>query len=321
MNIRPYIRNTLIAGALAVSLFFAAVAVLLSAPDSRDAALVKVRIEEGQGLRGVARSLKSAGVIRSEFVFTVYVVFAGQQADLKAGLYNLSRDQSTPKVAAALSGGLSESEDAVVTIPEGMNIWETDARLAAAKLIPLGALAGEYLHKEGHLFPDTYRFKPGTSVEDIVRKMEHNFYEKTGNRGDLEVIVGSMLEKEARSADDMALVSGIIQKRMELGILLQIDATVAYGWCLRTAGLGRPCEVTQAPIVTEIKVDGPYNTYTNKGLPAGPISNPGLKALKAAANPQESDYLYYLSTRDGSKMIFSKTAAEHAANRRKHLGL
>ena len=105
---------------------------------------------------------------------------------------------------------------------------------------------------------------------------------------------------------------------------LQIDATVIYGACRRKMAeikFTKNCEVTfQGPAI-EIKIDGPYNTYTRKGLPPGPISNPGLKAIEAALNPTASNYLYYLSTRDGSQMIYSKTAGEHVANRRKYLGI
>ena len=81
------------------------------------------------------------------------------------------------------------------------------------------------------------------------------------------------------------------------------------------------CDVSQVPVGAEIKIDGPYNTYTRAGLPPAPIANPGIITIQAALNPAKSDYLYYLSTRDGSRIIFSKTAAEHAANRRKYLGI
>jgi UPF0755 protein len=149
--------------------------------------------------------------------------------------------------------------------------------------------------------------------------MERNFIEKTGVRSDMQIITASMLEKEAKTPEDMAMVAGIMKQRMDIGMRLQIDATVGYGWCLRIAP-NRPCDVTQAPIATEIKVDGAYNTYTRVGLPLGPISNPGEQALSAAANPKVSEYFYYLSTRDGSQIIYSKTLDEHLRNRAKYLG-
>ena len=101
---------------------------------------------------------------------------------------------------------------------------------------------------------------------------------------------------------------------------LQLDATVAYGACLRRFLINeKNCDVTQIGVANEIKIDSAYNTYTRAELPRGPISNPGMAAIRAAKNPKSSDYLYYLSAKDGTT-IFAKTSAEHEANRRKYLG-
>lgn len=127
-----------------------------------------------------------------------------------------------------------------------------------------------------------------------------------------------MIEKEVRNERDMRLVSGIIRKRIKIGKPLQLDATVSYGVCLPKWEDGKYCDVSLANIVDNIPRESAYNTYKRKGLPAGPISNPGLDSLKAALNPEKSDYLYYLNTRDGTT-IFSKTASEHEANRRKYI--
>ena len=134
----------------------------------------------------------------------------------------------------------------------------------------------------------------------------------------------SILEKEARSEEDMRLVAGIIRNRLAKKMPLQIDATVSYGACLRRFVAGnfkKDCDVTQMPVGAEIRIDSEYNSYMRSGLPVGPIANPGITAIQAVLNPQSSDYFYYLSTRDGSQMIYSKTATEHAANRRKYLGI
>lgn len=283
--------------------------------------IAEVTIAEGESLSQIAAALESAGAIRSNTAFVLYVKLLGRQSDLKAGTYVLTRSLNTHQVMSIIADGRSVSTDVVVLIPEGLNIWEIDERLAVAGLIKEGDLAKNYPHKEGHLFPDTYRFAPDASLKEIVDMMEKNFIAKTGVKSDIAIIVASMLEKEARAASDMALVSGIIQKRMDMGMLLQLDATVGYGWCLkRFSQTGKNCDVTQAPIANEIKIDGPYNTYKRTGLPQGPIANPGSNALKAAANPKASDYLYYLSTRDGSQIIYSKTYEEHLRNRSKYLG-
>lgn len=304
---------------------------------------IKVVIEEGQGSQAIAQILKENGLIRSELAFLAYVKLGGEEGNLKAGKYNFSGRLDVPDVAYILVNGLSESEDIRLLVSEGFNIWEIDKRLVSLGLIKEGEFSSQYYIEEGYLFPDTYRLNQllATSSYELPaslrKRMADNFDEKAGelfanlSKEEREkiIIVASMLEKEARTEKDMKLVAGIIYKRLELGMLLQIDATVVYGAC-RWQFISQVedpksriqnCDVTFQGVAREIKIDGAYNTYTRKGLPPGPISNPGLNAIYAAINPTKSDYLYYLSTRDGSQMIFSKTPGEHAANRRKYLGI
>ncbi|MDP3697075.1 MAG: endolytic transglycosylase MltG, partial [Candidatus Taylorbacteria bacterium] len=137
-----------------------------------------------------------------------------------------------------------------------------------------------------------------------------------------QLIIASMLEKEVREPQDMALVAGIIYKRLELGMLLQIDAAVTYGACLeraRNQSIYGFCDVSQIGVANFLDIDSPYNLYLRSGLPAGPISNPGEEAIKAALNPEKSDYLFYLSAKSDGRTIFSRTAAEHERNRVKYL--
>jgi UPF0755 protein len=190
-------------------------------------------------------------------------------------------------------------------------------------------------------------------VSQVLEKMKDNFNKQIalnfpnliGPDGKIKdpaklknaVIVASMLEKEVRSEKDMRLVAGIIKKRLALGMKLELDATVAYGVCFGPAlapksqnveALIAPvktsvpvlayCDVSQADIVDNLKVDSLYNSYTRKGLPTGPISNPGLQAISAALNPLPSQYLYYLSAKDGTT-IYAKTGAEQERNRVKYL--
>lgn len=301
---------------------------LIYSPVNRsDTNPAEIIIGSGDGLQIIADKLTVADLIRSKFLFVGYVKLRGQEDELKAGRYIFSKSLNIPILVSLIVGGRSEPDDLIVTIPEGFNIWGIDKRLVELGLITMGQVSNQYLYKEGYMFPDTYRFDKKTSAENIVNRMEENYFIKGGIRSDEILIIASLLEKEAKTKEDMELVAGIIKKRLELGMLLQIDASVAYGWCLKETALKdfkdfkAFCDVTQAPLVLEIKIDGPYNTYTRKGLPIGPISNPGLKAIRAALNPQPSDYLFYLSTRDGSQIIYSKTSAEHTANRRKYLGL
>ena len=276
-------------------------------------------IKEGSGLSEVAGNLKSEDLIRSKYIFIFYTLALGQDKNLKAGKYNLPAKISIHDILYILSEGLSEHDDVEVTIPEGMNVWEIDKVFSASGLTKSGEFANVAVGLEGQLFPDTYKFKKDATVEDIIERMTSNFSSKTKDVYSEDLIIASMLEKEAKTKEDMELVAGVIHRRLGLDMLLQIDATVAYGACLKTPS-NRLCDVTLVGIANELKIDGPYNTYQRKGLLPGPISNPGLQAIQAAQNPKKSDSLYYLSTRDGSQIIYSKTADEHLRNRKKYLG-
>ncbi len=289
-------------------------------------------VEAGWGGGKIASELERAGLIRSTFAFILITNWTRTGDRLKAGTYLLSSDMSARQIAERIAAGDAVSDDISVTVPEGMNVWEIDKLLASKSLIESGSFARIYHSQEGTLWPDTYRFDVSLASRShqfgdaraIGSVMVDEFKNRAIGAPPDELIIASMLEKEAKQKEDMQLVAGIIARRRQLGMPLQIDATVAYGWCLarwlpmNSLAL---CDVTQAPLATQVKVDGPYNTYTRKGLPVGPISNPGETALWAAAHPTASEYLYYLSTRDGSKLIFAKTAAEHLANRAKYLGL
>lgn len=314
--------------AVALTIVFSLVVAfgLLMPPDLGDTTPVPFAVESGEGLAAIAQSLSDAGLIRSRFLFMLYVRANGDESRLQAGTYQFSRAQPLVGIARAIARGLADL-DITVVIPEGSNLWEVDKRLADAGLITEGEFARAYLHKEGRLFPDTYRFAKEAALEDIFSKIEENDTKKVGVRSDIGgirgVIIASLLEKEAKQPEDMAIIAGIIEKRLELGMPLQVDASVAYGWCLKEFQRrpSRDCDVTRAPIAAEISIDGPYNTYRRTGLPRGPVSNPGLVALQAAANPKESSYLFYLSSRDGGEIVYAETLAEHERNRAKYLGL
>lgn len=315
-------------------------------PGASDSPPREFVIQEGDGLSKVARLLAEENLVRSRYPFLLYAVAVGEEKGLQAGKYLLSENMSMAEVVRILSEGLAEHDDLVVTIPEGFNAWEIDQRLAETGLIKAGDFFAKAQALEGQLFPDTYRLKKNQEsgvmnqgeelIKELLGKMRENFEEKAGKISREQLIVASMLEKEVQKQEDMALVAGIIYRRLELGMLLQIDASVAYGACLQQmqsdnaklknfrkdleneAFLSWGCDVTEVNLIKWIKIDGPYNTYMRSGLPVGPISNPGYKAINAALLPQSSDYLYYLSARDG-QTVFSKTAGEHERNRAKYL--
>ncbi len=310
---------------LAIALCLGVAQWQLSPLRSGAATTIKCEIPSGFGARAIAGRLASCGLIRNSLAFELYARLTGQASHLQAGTYVLTPAQSIPDIIGIIAGGRALSTDITVVLPEGMNTWEVAATLQQAGLVKEAAVfARSALANEGKLFPETYRFAPDTATADIVVRLMDTFASHVAGTTRDQLIIASMLEKEAKSREDMALVSGIIARRMALGMPLQIDATVAYGACVRIFQLqssNKLCDVTQIGVANELKIDGPYNTYTRKGLPADPIANPGDNALYAAAHPQASDYLYYLSTRDGSKIIYSKTLAEHLKNRAKYLGL
>ena len=232
----------------------------------------------------------------------------------------------------------------VVTIPEGFSLSEIEKRLAGAGIVSAqnlptlkikdfknfsGTSSYDFLNDapdeaslEGFLFPDTYRFWPESLAEVIVKKFLDNFDRKLVPewRAEIErqnkkiydvVIMASLIEKEVKSDKDRALVSGILWKRFDKGMKLDVDFTICY----IKSRENKEC----LPITAEDKkTNSPYNTYLYKGLPPTPISNPGEAALKAAIFPEVSPYWYYLSTPEG-KTIFSRTLEEHNMARRRYL--
>ena len=293
----------------------------------------------GQSAKTIAENLKSAGLIDNPFVFRLYVFLALGQYALKSGEYELSPAMPVRDIADTIViGGTNE---VLVTIPEGFTLGQIEERLVAAKLVKPGEIVNykfianippllsgkpKFTSLEGYLFPDTYRFfsaQGGSasggkdSLSDIVSKMIANLDAKltpdlktaikNSSRGVYEILtMASLIEKEVKSDTDREIVSGILWKRLKAGVPLQIDATLVY--------------ITGRQIIYEAdkKINSPYNTYFYRGLPKGPIANPGLSAIRAAIYPKNSVYWYYLSAKDG-KTIFSRTLEEHNYNKAKYL--
>lgn len=291
--------------------------------ESQSEEKVEFVISKGDSSAKVARLLAEHDLVRNRFFFIFYVLATGQEKKFQAGRYQLSRAMNIPHIVGLFSKGLAESDDMVVVIPEGLNIFEIEQKLNISGLVSLGEFFTEARKQnmEGYLFPDTYRFAKDETIQNLIKKMRANFEAKVSKKPNYEqLIVASMLEKEVRDPRDMALVAGIIYKRLELGMLLQIDASVTYGACLvLVESAYRFCDVSKIGVINFLDQDSPHNTYLHSGLPAGPISNPGEEAINAALNPALSDYLFYLSAKSDGRTIFSRTAVEHERNRAKYL--
>jgi UPF0755 protein len=213
--------------------------------------------------------------------------------------------------------------EVTVTIPEGVTSREIDRLLAEAGVTPAGAVLAiaERDEREGYLFPDTYRFHPNSDPEQVVARLLATWEEKAapileGQPGDAfeHVIVASLLEREVPDPADQRVVAGIIEKRLEVGMPLQVDATICYIKALESEGV--PCYPISAVDLTNAS---PYNTYLYRGLPPGPIGNPGASALSASIDAQASPYWFYLSDPATSRTIFSATNEEHERNKDRYL--
>lgn len=196
-----------------------------------------------------------------------------------------------------------------VTIPEGFTLVQIAKRLEGFGMFPAEDFLKTASGEEGFLFPDTYEFFKESSPEAVVRKMKENFSKKVGAKISRDVIImASLLEEEASSERDRKIISGILWKRIEAGLPLQVDATLTYV----TGRASR--ELTEE----DLNLSSPYNTYKILGLPLGPISNPGLQAIEAALNPEPSPYWFYLSDKNGD-IHYAKNFEEHKLNKEKYL--
>ena len=286
---------------------------------------VRVSIPTGASVTEIGDILEEAGVIDGAFFFRTRVTLDGSRGDLKPGNYELKEDMSYGAAIDALSEG-PPSDIVTVTIPEGLS------RQEITPIVKEAGLSGSYRKAsassrridlrrykasgaeslEGFLFPATYELKAGASAKDLVDKQleafENAFAEvdlskarrKNLTKYDV-LIIASMVEREAGVAKDRPLIASVIYNRLSAGIPLGIDATIRFA-------LGNWDE----PLTeSELASDTPYNTRTNSSLPPGPIGNPGIESIKAAADPADTDYLYFVVKPCGEgEHAFSETDAE-----------
>jgi len=263
-------------------------------------------IEKGTGLAEISGKLKKEGFIKNKYAFALYARSLGKSKKIKYGKYLFNEPVSVFSLISRLAKGEFGFKPIKVTITEGLTIKEISELFGGFENFDKKEFLEKTEKLEGYLFPDTYLFLPFAETEQIIGTMTDNFKKKAGDVGKDIVIMASLIEKEVPDSDDRKIVSGILWKRLELGMALQVDAVFPY------------ITGKQKVLLEDLKIDSPYNTYLNKGLPPGPISNPGLDAIDAARNPKESPYLYYLSGKD-SKTHFAKTFSEHLRNKEKYL--
>jgi len=311
-------------------LFFIFARSQINTPLSLDKTEKAFVIEKGEGLKEISQNLEKSGLIKQAFWFKFYVLTKGWAARLQAGEYYLTPSLNIPQISEKIIKGEVISPEVTVTIPEGFTLKQIDARLAKLGLIQSREFIDLNISQfpdfkfqaaslEGFLFPDTYRFSMGATKQEIAEKMFDNFNKKLtedlknkiikqGKTIEQIIIMASLIEKEVRTDEDRQIVSGIFWKRLNNKYPLQSCATIAY---ILSVDKWRYS-------VEDTKVNSPYNTYQNIGLPIGPINNPGISAIKAAAYPQYTDYNFFLSKPSG-ETVFSRTLEEHNENKAKYL--
>ncbi|MFA5009251.1 MAG: endolytic transglycosylase MltG [Candidatus Paceibacterota bacterium] len=308
-------------------------------------------IQKGQNATEIAFALAKTKLIQDPYPLLAYLYATGNYKNIKAGQYVLNSKMTGQQISEEIIKG--QSSEIKLTIIEGWDLAQIAQYLQGkgfGKESDFYSLAGspaqtygqnsnlsenifqysksfDFLKNkpvsaslEGFIFPDTYFVSTESSLEKIILKMLSNFNSKltpkmkadieSQNKNIYQIItMASIIEKEVQTIEDKKIVSGILWNRLEIGQPLQADATVLYALQMQSA---------DKVYKKYTEIDSPYNTYKYKGLPFGPISNPGIDSIVAAIYPEKTNYWYYLSKPDGTT-IFSKTLTEHNIAKAKYL--
>ena len=291
-------------------------------PPSSSEEVVNFEVPVGSSSRTIAKQLVEQKLIRSEYAFRIIVRHRGTGKRLRAGNYALRRNMALWHIVNEFEKG--QVTLVRLTVPEGLTtaaiaqLWETTgfgtaavfrAATESTHLLKQYGLEGKTV--EGYLFPNTYKFAKGTTAEKAVEMMLNEFKQRWAETFDEEaqnlgltrheiVTLASVIEKEAQSKAERPRIASVFHNRLKRKWRLQADPTVLYA-------LGNPKRLlTRA----DLSVDSPYNTYKHKGLPPGPIANPGIDSIIAALRPETTDYFYFVAIGAG-KHHFSKTLSEH----------
>ena len=296
---------------LSVVIFFVAIFFYLkinSQAVSADKSNIMFVIKDGDSLVNISQNLKSKSLIKNEYSFLFYVYKLGLNNKIQAGTFRISPSLSTQDLITKLSkGGVS---DYWLKIIEGTRVEEN-----------VGSFPKEtsFVGKEGYLFPDSYLIPTYYTSNQIFEVIKSNFDKKfiEAKQGatnktltDQEILIfASILEREARTLKSKKEVAGILLNRLEIGMPLQVDASVQYA---RDSKI-KPKDYWQPIKTADISIVSPFNTYKNPGLPPSPICNPGYNSLYAAFHPITSNYLYYITGND-NLMHYAITLDEHNSN-------
>ncbi|WFD09010.1 endolytic transglycosylase MltG [Tepidibacter hydrothermalis] len=297
--------------------------------DSSSEKQVLVDIKKGSSLNSVSEILFEKKLIKNKLFFKITAKVNDMDKGIKAGLYKINQSYSNKEILDILNSGRVYKDLVKVTIPEGFEAHQIAERISKLGLVDKNKFMDlvnnpsvfsenykflneeDILSLEGYLFPDTYFFNKSYSEEDVINVMLKRFdeiytdeYKKVQDEKNLTlnqvISLASIVEREARLDEERNVIAGVFYNRMDIKMPLQSCATVQYILGERKPNLS----------FDDIKIDSPYNTYKNAGLPPGPIASPGKKSIEAALYPDDVDYLYFVAKKNGSHS-FSKTYNEH----------
>lgn len=301
--------------------------VLLAAAacQSPHGAPVRVIVPRGVSFRAAADSMAHAGIITFPLAFRVYARVTGRDRNIQAGTYLLRRGTAWGDLVRAMSGGTSVINR--VTIPEGYSIAQITPVLVRELHVPAESvavvvrdsalrarLADPAPTLEGYLFPDTYVLAPGTTARQAVTEMVKRFEREWKPSYDAQaaalghtrheiMTMASIVEKEAKLAEERPVIAAVYYNRLRDGMLLQADPTVQYA-------MGHHVDRV---LYRDLEIDSPYNTYKYPGLPPGPIASPGGASIRAALSPASVPYLYFVAAPDGHHEFRTTMAAHEQA--------
>jgi len=308
---------------------------LAKAVDPNDTKNQSLVVKKGENVNDVAHDLKTANLVVDEDALKRYLKENSLDRKIVAGRFLLNPSLTIPEIAEYLTD--AKKSQLILTVPEGYTTQDIDEKLADLQVIQPGEFVkavGEFkdydkypfldaakeqnlAHPlEGFLFPDTYYLdSQNFSSADLIQLMLNDFQKRLG--GDVNTVpphgwhdtitMASIVEKEVKTEKDIPIVAGILWKRVDEGWFLGADATLLY--------LKKDRSIDQ----NDLTEDSPYNTRINKGLPPGPISNPGIKAIQATLHPEESPYYFYLTKPGSGEVVYAKTNDEHNLNKARYL--
>ncbi|WP_206424314.1 endolytic transglycosylase MltG [Cohnella candidum] len=306
------------------------------------AAPVRVTIDKGMRAQKVAEVLEANGLIRNAKLFGGWLKLKGEGARFQAGVYELTPGMSRDEIVAKLNNGeIVAAATFRFTIPEGFTIQQMADRLSQAGQVKKDAFLQAAANPsvwtgstwaaqipsdgnlryplEGYLFPETYEMRSGSTEADVINRMLSELDKKLNqlpedwqttmqDRGltlHQLLTIASLIEREVVVDKERPIVSSVIANRLKKKMPLQIDATIQYLLDKQKEKLTEE----------DLKVDSPYNTYLHPGLPPGPIANPSLKSIEAALYPDQTDYYYYVTKKDGTNgHLFAVTYKQHQKN-------